>query len=246
MKIYLTICLFFFFFCITSVSQQIECLMVDGTFNESTEIWRSRWKEYNGSVKQIYSSTNKLGCYVLQNITVNGRKCWKQLNGTNYIWYGHKASPLKSFDAWYIGVYPLEEVPRVSKSIPWVSTFIPNRQGYLTYLKVIDINTIIISEYDPIVKRVYLTQSYIDSITEKSSGLKIIQDITIKSIEIKDGNVFLNLELYNVVEYDIYKSTNLIRDKFLLIHSNLFIESNVWIELFNDNPVFYKIVGKVK
>jgi hypothetical protein len=263
-----------------------EYLVVSGTFNQSIKIWQERWKLYNGTIKSINNSDviNKLGYYVKQPYTINKNKCYKQINGNNYIWFGHKLNPVNSYDAWYIGnsieptqtTQPTETTetnslitpltPLNKLSIPCSPTFLPNNNGINTLTIFYTTNITIISQSDPSIQRLFLSQSELAELIKlnshnfdlsnlyDSSSLSSLSEInnSITKMSVNNINNLLTITIKtsvtpaNPLIIDVYRSTDLVNDEFKLLYSNIVVntpkfEFNLPL---NGNIGFFKIVYK--
>ena len=223
---------------LTLSAQDVECLVVSGSFNESSGIWAQRWSDY-GTNRTVVSglAEDRAGCYVLQPYRINGRKCYRQLIGSNVIWYGHKLNPYSSYDAWYIGSYPYIDPPRVRRSIPCTPAFVPNRNGIATYDAFIDTNVVVVSAGDPSVVRVYRSRSSLLAEGYEPPGCRI------KDITIRDGTFTLYWMGSSNHVYALYSTTNLF-ERFTLLKDNIQVLNGlgVWQIPFDGTVGFYKIV----
>lgn len=113
-------------------TNSLEGIVVGGSFDVPFKIWEDRWNKYNPSVNTRVDpavSNGLLGMYLLQPFSINRRAVWKQPSGKNFVWFGDLCNPRDSFDVWYVGQYPAQQVPRARYSIPVIPTFSPNHIG---------------------------------------------------------------------------------------------------------------------
>jgi len=258
----------------TDVTNNVsEYLVVSGTFNESIKIWQDRWKLYNGTIKSINDSdiSNKLGYYAIQPYTINNHKCYKQINGNNYIWFGHKLNPVNSYDAWYIGntiehthrtetntlINPL--TPLTQPAIPCSPTFLPNRKGINTAISFYKKDITTISESDPSIQRLFLSQSEMAELIllniqsfdlSNVFNLSEINNNIIKmSVNGLDNLLTITVETSatpaNHLLMDVYRSHSL-NDEFKILYSNVVVNTTRFsfnLPL-NGHIGFYKIIYK--
>jgi hypothetical protein len=261
----------------TNTNKISEYVVVSGTFNQSIKIWQERWKLYNGTIKSINNSDviNKLGYYVKQPYTINKHKCYKQINGNNYIWFGHKLNPVNSYDAWYIGntiepTQPTETnslitplTPLNKLSIPCSPTFLPNNNGINTLTIFYTTNITTISQSDPSIQRLFLSQSELTELIKlnsqnfdlsnlyDSSNLTEINN-SITKMSVKNIDNLLTITIKNSATpatpllIDVYRSTDLVNDEFKILYSNIVVNTPKFdLNLpLNGHIGFFKIVYK--